>query len=198
MSTEQNDETYSNTIYTAWGQALRQAAIRGLLGIVDLIVGLVGLADADGTGAMIAAAKHNKVEAVLRLQQRGVPLEARDGAVVIAAAASGSLSVLAQIAEFITCGLAVRNGTALIVAARNGNVAIVRFLVQQGLKASMRDGEALIEAASNGHIPVMEYLWPRVRSKRFREAAMSAAVHQAQEQMVSWLESKSKHVPRPM
>ena len=74
---------------------------------------------------MVAAAKHDQVAAVLRLHQsypRGVPLEVRNGAVVVAAASSGSPDVITRISASTPGGLDVRGGAPLIAAARSGKV----------------------------------------------------------------------------
>ena len=55
------------------------------------------------------------------------------------------------------------NGEALIKAAENGHLEVVRFLVTEGPEetralANCQNGEALIQAARNGHLEVVRGL----------------------------------------
>jgi ankyrin repeat protein len=47
---------------------------------------------------------------------------------------------------------------ALILAARNGYLDIVKYLVESGADISANGDEALRDAAANGHLDVVKYL----------------------------------------
>ena len=79
------------------------------------------------------------------------------------AAAHGNIENVRNLVEVVGVPANILDGEALIEAAENGRLEVVRFLVGEGpedarVPANIRDGAALINATRNGHLEVVRYL----------------------------------------
>jgi ankyrin repeat protein len=79
---------------------------------------------------------------------------------VLNAAATGDLNAVIRAVErganiHTCCG---EEEAPLIVAAGNGHLNVISYLLAQGADVNAQDGEALISAAMDGHLSVVKYL----------------------------------------
>ena len=77
---------------------------------------------------------------------------------------------------------------AVIKAARNGKLRIVKMMVEQGADVSHADNAALRNAAASGHLDIIKYLQANgVNIYVAGEAALLAAIQYGQLEIVKYL-----------
>ena len=79
------------------------------------------------------------------------------------AADTGNIENVRNLVEVVGVPANILDGEALIEAAENGRLEVVRYLVGEGpedtrVLANIRNGEALIHAARNGHLDTVRFL----------------------------------------
>lgn len=72
-------------------------------------------------------------------------------------------------------GLIFQEGRALIHAAENGHLDVVKYLISAGVNPRVEDGRALGVAAYYGHLDVVKYLYSQGVTKFSRDEALGEA-----------------------
>lgn len=72
-------------------------------------------------------------------------------------------------------GLIFQEGRALIHAAENGHLDVVKYLISVGVNPRVEDGRALGDAAYHGHLDVVKYLYSQGVTEFSRDEALGEA-----------------------
>jgi ankyrin repeat protein len=213
-----------------YGPALDLASKKGHLEVVKYLIGKkidLNTKDARGGTALEAAVKASRLEVALALIAAGADISERVldlGPVLMSAAACNNLEVVKTIIEkrsydvnygfiggdvFVTDGLgSTRPGvTMLIIAASQGSLEVVKYLVEQptiNLTIAADGGRtALSHAALLGKLEVVKYLVEKFQEKAPKEypsllsSALQSAAERGRDDVVEFLIKKCAEIKLP-